>query len=295
MGRLVEDARECVRYKRMHHQFQTRFRLQEILINEDIKTVFQPIVELRSEKTLGYEALSRGPKGDVLQSPLNLFEAAIELDLVFELDRVCRQRALASSRDLPEAAKLFVNVMPPTLFDPDFQGASLIQFLDELNISPKQVVFELTEKLAIENYGLFADAIRNFTQMGFAIAVDDIGAGHSGLEKIAHLHPRYLKFDIDLIRGIDTSFVRREIVSALKSLADKMDSEIIAEGIERQEEFDTLLELGIELGQGYLLGRPAPFFGREPQASSSGDTEDAGEIVVPIEIGDAGASGLTPT
>jgi EAL domain-containing protein (putative c-di-GMP-specific phosphodiesterase class I) len=99
--------------------------------------------------------------------------------------------------------------------------------------------------------------------MGIAIAVDDIGAGHSGLEKIANLNPKFLKFDMELVRDIDASYVRQEMVKALKSFSDKMGSTIIAEGIERQEEMDTLLALGVDHGQGYLLGRPESGFGEK--------------------------------
>jgi EAL domain-containing protein (putative c-di-GMP-specific phosphodiesterase class I) len=157
---------------------------------------------------------------------------------------------------------IFINVLPSSMYDPDFQSAGSVERLEQLGLSPNQVVFELTEKYAIENYTLFGEAVHNFKEMGFSIAVDDIGAGHSGLEKIAHLQPRYLKFDMELVREIDTSYVRREMVKALKILADKMESTIIAEGIERQEELETLLDLGIEFGQGYLLGRPGPLFGQ---------------------------------
>ena len=94
--------------------------------------------------------------------------------------------------------------------------------------------------------------------MGFSIAVDDIGAGYSGLEKIAHLNPRYLKFDMQLVRDIDDSRVKQEMARALKTFADKMDSKIIAEGIERDGERQTCVELGIDFGQGYLLARPGP-------------------------------------
>ena len=94
--------------------------------------------------------------------------------------------------------------------------------------------------------------------MGFSIAVDDIGAGYSGLEKIAHLNPRYLKFDMQLVRDIDESNVKREMARALKTFADKMDSKIIAEGIEREGERQVCVDLGIDYGQGYLLARPAP-------------------------------------
>jgi EAL domain-containing protein (putative c-di-GMP-specific phosphodiesterase class I) len=258
LARLENDAWESVRFQRTRTRFRNRSELQEILLNDEIRTFFQPIVKMRDRTVLGYEALTRGPEGTRLQSPLQLFRIAAEADLVFELDRLCRRRALVNATGLPNSSKVFVNVLPSSMYDPDFQCAGLVERLDELGMEPNQVVFELTEKYAIENYTLFGEAVRNFKEMGFSIAVDDIGAGHSGLEKIAHLHPRYLKFDMELVREIDTSYVRREMVKALKILADKMESTIIAEGIERQEELETLLELGIDYGQGYLLGRPGP-------------------------------------
>jgi EAL domain-containing protein (putative c-di-GMP-specific phosphodiesterase class I) len=144
------------------------------------------------------------------------------------------------------------------MYDPDFQGAALIKLLEGLGLSPDRIVLEVSEQYAIENYTLFVEALQNFTQMGFSIAVDDIGAGYSGLEKIAHLNPRYLKFDMQLVRDIDQSNVKREMARALKTFADKMDSKIIAEGIERDGEREACAELGIDYGQGYLLARPAP-------------------------------------
>jgi EAL domain-containing protein (putative c-di-GMP-specific phosphodiesterase class I) len=268
IARLVNDARDCVNFLRLKRQFENRLQLQEILINENVRTFYQPIVDMNDKYVLGYEALSRGPENNPLQSPLHLFDTAAESNLVFELDSLCRRRAFENVRGLGSHEKIFVNVMPSALYDSDFLGKNLIGLLDKLEIAPGQVIFELTEKYAIENYSLFTDAIRNFTQMGFAFAVDDIGAGHSGLEKIAHLNPQYLKLDVDLIRDIDTSFVRREIMTALKNLAENMGSTIIAEGIEREEELETLLTLGVQYGQGYLFGRPAPRFGS--QAGSDG-------------------------
>jgi len=144
------------------------------------------------------------------------------------------------------------------MYDPDFQGTSLIQLLEGLGLSPERIVLEVSEQYAIENYTLFVEALQNFTQMGFSIAVDDIGAGYSGLEKIAHLNPRYLKFDMQLVRDIDESHVKREMSRALKTFADKMDSQIIAEGIEREGEKNACADLGLHYGQGYLLARPAP-------------------------------------
>jgi EAL domain-containing protein (putative c-di-GMP-specific phosphodiesterase class I) len=177
---------------------------------------------------------------------------------VFELDRHCRRRALRTARDLPSPHRLFVNVVPASMYDPDFQGASLIGLLEGYGLAPERIVLEVSEGYAIANYTLFAEALQSFTQVGFSIAVDDIGAGHSGLENIAHLNPRYLKFDMALVRDIDRSHVKREMAHALKTFADKMDSKIIAEGIEREGERQACVDLGLHYGQGYLLGRPCP-------------------------------------
>jgi EAL domain-containing protein (putative c-di-GMP-specific phosphodiesterase class I) len=142
------------------------------------------------------------------------------------------------------------------MYDPEFQGPPLLRLLEELGLRPERVVLEITEKYAIENYALFAEALEEFTRLGFQIAVDDVGAGYSGLEKIAHLNPRYLKLDRELIKDVDSSYIRREMARALKAFADRIGSTIIAEGIEHEGELRALVDLGIDYGQGFLLGRP---------------------------------------
>jgi EAL domain-containing protein (putative c-di-GMP-specific phosphodiesterase class I) len=258
VARLVNEAWESVRIKKLQTDFQMRSRLQDVLLGNQITTVFQPIVDLQTGRTHGFEALSRGPVGTSQHSPINLFETAKACELTFELDQHCRRRALRTARDLPLPYRLFLNVVPASMYDPDFQGASLIRLLEGLGLSPERIVLEVSEQYAIENYPLFVEALQNFTQLGFSIAVDDIGKGNSGLETIAHLNPRYLKFDMQLVRDIDKSHVKREMARALKTFADKMESQIIAEGIEREGEQQACVELGLHYGQGYLLARPAP-------------------------------------
>lgn len=260
VSRLVEEAWSCVRVQSAQRELQSRCDLQEVLLADKLSTVFQPVFDLRKGAVLGYEALSRGPAGSVYQMPLRLFEMAERADLVFELDRKCRRRALRSAAKLPPSAKLFVNVYPSAMYDPEFQGEALVRLVQAHGLSPDRVVLEITEKSAIENYEVFSEALGELTRHGFSIAVDDVGAGYSGLEKIAHLNPRYLKFDRELIREIDSSYIRREMTRALASFAESIGSAIIAEGIERPEERDTLIDLGVEFGQGFLLGRPAPAF-----------------------------------
>ena len=263
VARLVNEAWESVRYQQLQRAFKNRAQLLEIILNDDLRTLFQPIYRIDSRESMGFEALSRGPAGTGFESPIHLFDAAADADLVFELDRACRLRALRAAKNLPAGAKLFINILPSSMYDPDFNGPGLLDMLERLELSPDRVVLEITEKYAIENYAIFGEAVRSFTEMGIAIAVDDIGAGHSGLEKIANLNPEFLKFDMELVRDIDASYVRQEMVKALKSCADKMGSTIIAEGIERQEELDTLLALGVDHGQGFLLGRPESGFGEK--------------------------------
>jgi EAL domain-containing protein (putative c-di-GMP-specific phosphodiesterase class I) len=258
LARLVQEAWECVRVQRMQGAFQNRCRLQSILLEDQLGMAFQPVVDLETGTVHGYEALCRGPVSTIYHSPAALFAMAAEADMVFELDRSCRRKALVAAQDLPPNMKLFVNVFPSCMYDPEFQGASLIRLLGEHGLSPDKIVLEINEKYAIENYPLFLEALQNLTQMGFEVAIDDIGAGYSGFEKIANLNPRYLKFDMQLVRDIDGSYVRRELARALRDFAGKMDSRIVAEGVEREGELKVLVDLGIEFGQGFLLGRPAP-------------------------------------
>lgn len=260
LTRLVDQAWECVEVRRQQREFDERGQLLEILASGQLRTVFQPIRRLGDQSVLGYEALVRGPAGTPLQSPARLFDLARRHELAFELDRACRRQAFLSASGLPRDAKLFVNVLPSAMYDPEFQGEGLIGLLADMGLGPERIVLEITEEYAIRNYALFAEALQSFTQMGFAIAVDDVGAGYSGLEKIARLNPRYLKFDMQLVKGIDSSFIRREIARALRGFADRMESNIIAEGIETPEERAVICDLGIAYGQGYLLGRPGNGF-----------------------------------
>jgi EAL domain-containing protein (putative c-di-GMP-specific phosphodiesterase class I) len=258
VARLVNEAWESVRIQKAQADFQNRCRLQDVMLGQQITTLFQPIVDLQTGGLHGVEALSRGPAGTQQHSPLSLFETAADTDLVFELDRHCRRTALRTARELPAPHCLFINVVPASMYDPDFQGASLIDLLEGLGLSPARIALEVSERYAIKNYMLFVEAMETFRQLGFSIAVDDIGAGHSGLENIAHLQPRYLKFDMELVRDIDRNPIKREMARALKNFADKMDSHIIAEGIEREGERQACVDLGLRYGQGFLLARPAP-------------------------------------
>jgi EAL domain-containing protein (putative c-di-GMP-specific phosphodiesterase class I) len=255
---LIEDAKRMADLQHQRLWMKSKELLQEIILKEDVRTFFQPIVDLNTRTTLGFEGLTRGPAATDYEHPYMLFDVATESDLLFELDWLCRRTALSSASSLKPGHKLFVNLLPTTIRDPEFQGERMLSFLAECGLTPSRIVLEITERLAIENYDPFLEAMKTFTDQGFSIAIDDMGAGYSGLEKIVRLNPRYLKFDLMMVRDIDTSFVKREMLKAIHTLASNVGADVIAEGIERPEELETLLELGIPYGQGFLFARPHP-------------------------------------
>lgn len=250
------DAINQARHLRDADRLLTRERLLDTILRERIVTAYQPILDLRTRTVLGFEALSRGQRGTGFETADALFGAAAEQRLLVELDRLCRKRAFLSSGRISSNAKIFVNTLPTTIRDPQFRGRALIDFLDQAQVSPDRIVIEITEKLVIENYNLFREAMAYFTDLGMSFAVDDVGAGYSGLESIARLKPAFLKVDIALVRDVHASLVNREMVKAITTLGRGIGATVIAEGIHSDAEATALQELGVNWGQGFLLGRP---------------------------------------
>jgi len=251
------EALEVARHLREAERLVARERLLDIILRERLVTAFQPIMRLGPDRTvLGFEALSRGPRGSGLERADELFGSATEHQLLVELDRLCRRRALLSSGRIPSNAKIFVNTLPATIRDPQFRGRPLIEFLDKAQVSPDRIVIEITEKLVIENYNLFHEAMAYFTDLGMSFAVDDVGAGYSGLESIARLKPTYLKIDMSLVRDVHVSLVNRAMVEAIIAMGHGIGAAVIAEGIHTNEEAQALLDAGVDWGQGFLFARP---------------------------------------
>ncbi|MDI6797152.1 MAG: EAL domain-containing protein [Desulfatibacillaceae bacterium] len=253
---LVRNAKKMGEFMAAKRSYTSRYQLQKIIIERDIRTVFQPIVSLESLDVIGYEALSRGPDGSEFESPTLLFLVAAESGLSFELDRICRRKALEAVRDVDVNTKIFVNTLSMTIHDPEFRGLYLKELLADLALKPENVVFEISEKLAIDNYELFRDAMRHYTDVGIVHAGDDMGTGYSDLERIMELNPGFLKVDISFVRGVDKSYMKQQIIQAMSTLSKNIGSQIIVEGIETKEEYETLKQLGVPFGQGFLFARP---------------------------------------
>jgi EAL domain-containing protein (putative c-di-GMP-specific phosphodiesterase class I) len=254
--RSLEDALAQAAHLRRADELLTLERLQDILLRERVATAYQPIIRLQEGTILGFEALSRGPRGSGLETADALFGAATTHGLLVELDRLCRKRALLSSGRIPSSAKIFVNTLPATLRDPQFRGKALIDSLDRAQVAPDRLVIEITEDEVIENYALFRETMAYFTDLGMSFAIDDVGAGKSGLEQIAKLKPSYLKIDIELVRDVHDSPVNRAMVKAIISIGHGIGARVIAEGIHNEEETQVLRAMGVDFGQGYHLARP---------------------------------------
>jgi EAL domain-containing protein (putative c-di-GMP-specific phosphodiesterase class I) len=262
--KAIEESRQAAHVNRQRRQLADKQLLQRIILKGQIDTVFQPIMDLRSGRPHGFEALCRGPKGTPLETPMALFDVAEKADLLFELDLLCRRKALQAGGNLERQYKLFINALPFSMRDPSFQGKYLINLFEGTDLAPEQIVFEVTERLAIENYPLFVDAMQYFSDMRCLIAIDDMGAGYSGLEKIVHLRPNYVKLDMQLVRDIDTSFVKQQMLHAFRVMAEKIDARLIAEGVETREELETVREIGVDYVQGFLLAKPSAAFQLTP-------------------------------
>lgn len=133
-------------------------------------------------------------------------------------------------------------------------------YLEELKLEPCNMVLEVTERQAIESFELFREAIAYYSDLGYAIAVDDTGAGYSNLETVLELKPQFIKIDISIVRGVNENILKKELIRAIKRLALEMGSIVIAEGIETREELKTLEEIGINFGQGFIFAKPGPAF-----------------------------------
>jgi EAL domain-containing protein (putative c-di-GMP-specific phosphodiesterase class I)/GGDEF domain-containing protein len=228
-----------------------------IIQNVQLYPLFQPIAALNEGLPFGFEGLIRGPEGHELHAPLQLFQAAERCGLTTELDIACRKVIISAFARSGLPGKLFLNVCPTSFIQTKFHPSATLEYIKTVGLAPQQIVIELTETQAISDYALLADAIRHYRQMGFKIALDDLGEGFSGLRLWSELKPDFVKIDKYFISGIHIDPQKRQFVRSLQQIALNTHTQVIAEGIEQSAELETVRRIGIGFGQGYLLGRPA--------------------------------------
>ncbi|RYZ67773.1 MAG: EAL domain-containing protein, partial [Proteobacteria bacterium] len=221
---------------------------------DSLAMAYQPIVAVRTRKLVAYEALMRSKEKE-LPSPPAVLEAAEKLGRLHELGR-CIRRLVGdlAGRVAPVEHTFFVNLHAADLADP-----LLYEETSDLTHHASQVVLEITERASLETIADVEGRLSALRERGFRIAVDDLGSGYAGLNYFARISPDIVKIDMGLIRGVDTDPVRQRIVASMCTLSSDLGILAVAEGIETEAELECVTELGANLIQGYLTGKPAPY------------------------------------
>jgi len=219
---------------------------------DSLSLVFQPIVDRRARKTMGFEALMR-TKEVSMPNPGALLEAAERLGRLQEVGRRVRELAATTFRPPDDGMILFVNLHPADLLDSNLydRHAPMTKIADH-------VVLEITERAALDDVTETKHRSAELRRRGFKLAIDDLGAGYAGLTSFATFEPEVVKLDMTLIRGIEASTVKKHVVESMTRLCRELDMKVVAEGIETMPELATIIDLGCDYLQGYLLGRPGP-------------------------------------
>lgn len=223
---------------------------------EKLWMAMQPILSWRTRSVFAYEALLRTDE-PTLRNPVEFLDAAERLGQTRELGRLVRRRIADALIALPPSVNVFVNLHPQDLVDEELCSPD-----GALTPFASGVVLEVTERAALEQVHGLIPAIAKLRQMGFRIALDDLGAGYAGLSSFALLEPEIVKVDMTLVRGIHLSPTKQKLFKSFAGLCRELNTEIIAEGVEVAEERDCLNELGGDLYQGYLFARPGRGFPR---------------------------------
>lgn len=237
-----------------------RKQMWEIIENKEIKAVFQPIVSLKTGEVYGYEALSRISKKDCDFNIGEAFEIAQEMNCLWMFEKLCRVNSIKMSIHKPKGAKLFLNVDPNIMHDPDFKSGITHKKLRKYNLNCGDIIFEATERSAIEDMDTFKASLKHYKEQGFRVAMDDVGSGYSGINRIFDVNPSFIKIDMEIIRNIENDELKRSFVSLLSKFSEDTGIALIAEGIETEKQLEELIALNIDYAQGYYLAKPSEGF-----------------------------------
>lgn len=235
--------------------------LEETIVHQWITPVFQPIVSLRDGSVLGFEALSRVTKPDVFNNVEEMFQCAEESGCIWMLEQVCRRAILRGVYEQKDAldqyhAKIFINVSPKVLHDEKFRQGFTREYTKRYGIETERIVFEVTERERVEDEQSFRQAIEHYKMQNYQIAIDDVGSGYAGLNRICSLTPGYLKLDNELVRDVYKNPIKYAMIKGMVEFSHSSGTLLIAEGIETKKELDLLIDLGVQYGQGYYLAKP---------------------------------------
>lgn len=258
VGRALARIQAMLADEDQRQQVRRRMELRQLLSTGTLRVAYQPIVLLSGLEIVGYEALCRGPAGTPFELADALFNAAQECELSLELDALCRQRVLDGPLRLRSPRALFLNVLPASILAGRLDASVVLPALEALGLDPTRLVLEISERGPVRDAAAFARALAPFRDAGARVALDDLGAGHASLRLASEIRPDFLKVDATLVKDIDTDGLKQGVLETIRDLGSRLGADVIAEGIETEGELAAVAERGIELGQGFLLGEPAP-------------------------------------
>ncbi len=219
----------------------------------DFTMAFQPIVNVRTREIFAHEALVRGLNNE----PAEQIFRQVNDSNRYRFDQMCRVKAIGLAAELGMPSCLSINFMPNAVYRPELCIRNTLEAADESGFPLERIIFEITEGEKIDDHAHLREIVDYYKQSGFQTAIDDFGAGYSGLNLLAEFQTDLVKLDMALLRSIDRHAGRRAIVRGIMQVCRDLDIKVIAEGIETRAELDTLREFGIELFQGYYFARPA--------------------------------------
>ncbi|MCC5978960.1 MAG: EAL domain-containing protein [Salinarimonas sp.] len=216
---------------------------------------FQPIIDRDRNAVFAYEALVRGPAGEGAGSVLGTVDDKNR----YAFDQAARVRAieLAAQLDLPRKAEnVSINFLPNAVYTPEACIRTTLETANRVNFPIDAIIFELTEGEAVADAAHLTRIVESYRKMGFKTAIDDFGAGYSGLNLLARSQPDIVKLDMELVRDLDTIHTKRVIVAGIVRICEELGITVIGEGIETAGESAALQDLGVSLQQGYFFARP---------------------------------------
>ena len=226
-----------------------------LLEQQSIDPVYQPILDFTNGGTLGWEAFSRGPRDSQFYDPLKFFRFAEHVGAVYELDQICREMAIKNLGAIEPRQLLFINTHHMSLTNARFSPINAARFLEQYHLKPENIVLEFSEKQNLTEPVSLRLATAPYRELGFKVAIDDVG-GEGSLGLLSQVRPHFLKLDTTLVRGVDADPFKRLMVEVLLGLAKKIDARVIAVGLESENEFSSLISMGVRAAQGFLLSGP---------------------------------------
>lgn len=223
------------------------------VLDFDFSMAFQPIVNIKERKIFAQEALVRGLSGE----PAPEILSKVTQEKLYRFDQLCRVKAVRLAAKLNIESFISINFMPNAVYHPQNCLRTTIKAASENNFPLEKIIFEITEAEKVDDHNHLKNIVTEYKKCGFKTAIDDFGAGYSGLNLLSVFQPDFLKLDMKLTRGVEKDFVKQSIVKSIVQVSRDLGIEIIAEGIETKDELEYLSGLEIDLFQGFYFARPA--------------------------------------